>query len=94
MNNRGIAWSAGRRQLNEGSQNGRSLHMHRRAERQRGHVQHLTNVADGPRIVIVVVPDAADCRKKQRENRDARHKLSSLLKSKHSNGTPKLQRFV
>jgi hypothetical protein len=57
--------------------------MHRSAEGQRGHVQHLANVADGPRIVIVVVPNAAYRRKQQREYGDTRRKPSSMFKPRH-----------
>jgi hypothetical protein len=83
MNNCRIARRAGKRERDVDSENGRSLHMHRRAERQRRHVQHLTNVADGPRIAIVVVPYAADRRKKQREYGNTRRKPSSIFKSNH-----------
>jgi hypothetical protein len=68
MDNGGIAWRANFNRVHEPAKRGRRFDMLRHAQRKRRHVQRLADVADGPGLVVVVVPDKTGRWRKQQRS--------------------------
>jgi hypothetical protein len=77
---------AGRANLNrvyEPAKRGRRLDVLRHAHSKGRHVQRLADVTNGPRLVIVVVPNATDGPKKEHNQSSTGGQSAEIVVTKH-----------